>query len=194
MAGVSDRKDTFFKKLVSKFANILRKSLTGENIHDSGCTLRVYRKECVKDLDLYGEMHRYIPAMLTWRGFKVGEQKVTHHERRHGQTKYNWMRLGKGFLDLIVVAFWQRYAFRPVHIFGLLGFVLVSIGAVIVSYLVLDKLLSGASLEDRPLFVSAIVLVVIGVQFITVGILADIMIKIYFGQNGRKNYLVEKVV
>lgn len=188
------RKDKFFKKIISRFANNLRRRLTGETIHDSGCTLRVYRKECVKDLDLYGEMHRYIPAMLTWRGYKVGEQRVIHHERRHGKTKYNWTRLSKGFLDLVVVAFWQRYSSRPVHIFGVLGFILAVVGGVIVSYLTLEKLIFGASLADRPLFISSILMTIMGVQFVTIGILADIMVKVYFSQNERKNYLVEEVV
>ena len=187
------RKDKFLKKTTSRFANRLRRRLTGETIHDSGCTLRVYRKECVRDLDLYGEMHRYIPAMLTWRGYKVGELRVIHHERLHGETKYNWTRLGKGFLDLVVVAFWQRYSFRPVHIFGVLGFILVVLGGGIVSYLTLEKLIFGTSLADRPLFISSILMAIMGVQFITTGILADIMVKIYFGQNERKSYLVERV-
>lgn len=188
------RMDKIHKKLLSRFANGLRRRLTGEAIHDSGCTLRVYRKESVRDLDLYGEMHRYLPALLVWRGFKVGEHKVAHHDRLHGQTKYNWRRLTRGFFDLVVVAFWQRYSFRPVHIFGVLGLVLFAAGGAIVIYLVLEKLLLGMQLADRPLFISSILMAVMGVQFITTGILADIMVKIYFGQKERKNYLVERVV
>ncbi len=188
------RQDKFHKKILSRFANGLRRKLTGESIHDSGCTLRVYRKESVRDLDLYGEMHRYIPALLTWRGFKVGEHRVVHHERYRGQTKYNWRRLTRGFFDLVVVAFWQRYSFRPVHIFGILGGILAAAGGAIVTYLVGEKLIFGAQLADRPLFISSILMAIMGVQFITTGILADIMVKIYYGQNGRKNYLVERVV
>ena len=188
------RQDKFHKKILSRFANGLRRNLTGESIHDSGCTLRVYRKESVRDLDLYGEMHRYIPALLTWRGFKVDEHKVVHHERYRGQTKYNWRRLTRGFFDLVVVAFWQRYSFRPVHIFGILGGILAAVGGAIVTYLVGEKLIFGAQLADRPLFISSILMAIMGVQFITTGILADIMVKIYYGQNGRKNYLVERVV
>jgi glycosyltransferase involved in cell wall biosynthesis len=188
------RQDKFHKKILSRFANGLRRNLTGESIHDSGCTLRVYRKESVRDLDLYGEMHRYIPALLTWRGFKVDEHKVVHHERYRGQTKYNWRRLTRGFFDLVVVAFWQRYSFRPVHIFGILGGILAAVGGIVVTYLVAEKMIFGAQLADRPLFISSILMAIMGVQFITTGILADIMVKIYYGQNGRKNYLVERVV
>jgi len=188
------RRDKLHKKIMSRFANGLRRRLTGETIHDSGCTLRVYRKESVRDLDLYGEMHRYIPALLTWRGFMVGEHKVVHHKRYRGQTKYNWRRLTRGFFDLMVVAFWQRYSFRPVHIFGILGFILAAVGGVIVAYLILEKFIVGAQLADRPLFISSILMAIMGVQFITTGILADIMVKIYYGQKERKNYLVENVV
>jgi glycosyltransferase involved in cell wall biosynthesis len=188
------RQDKFHKKILSRFANGLRRKLTGESIHDSGCTLRVYRKESVRDLDLYGEMHRYIPALLTWRGFKVGEHKVVHHERYRGQTKYNWRRLTRGFFDLVVVAFWQRYSFRPVHIFGIFGAILAAVGGIVATYLIGEKLIFGAQLADRPLFISSILMAIMGVQFITTGILADIMVKIYYGQNGRKNYLVERVV
>lgn len=188
------RQDKRHKKILSRFANGLRRKLTGETIHDSGCTLRVYRKESVRDLDLYGEMHRYIPALLTWKGFKVGEHRVVHHERYRGQTKYNWRRLTRGFFDLVVVAFWQRYSFRPVHIFGILGIILAAVGGIVVTYLVGEKLIFGTQLADRPLFISSILMAIMGVQFITTGILADIMVKIYYGQKERKNYLVEKVV
>lgn len=189
-----DRKDPFAKRIISKLANSMRKKLTGETIHDSGCTLRGYKKECVKDLDLFGEMHRFIPAMLTWRGYKVGEIKVNHYERKHGETKYNWKRLIKGFLDLLVISFWQRYSFRPVHIFGTFGIILCALGGAISLYLVLQRLLLGISLGDRPIFVVSIMLVVVGIQFVTFGILADILIKIYFNQGNRKSYLIETMI
>lgn len=189
-----NRKDPFFKKIISRFANFLRSNLTGETIHDSGCTLRVYKSDSVKDLDLYGEMHRFIPAMLLWRGFKIGEMKVSHHERIHGTTKYNWRRIIKGFLDLIVVTFWQKYSFRPVHAFGIMGLILIFLGGLISIYLMLQKLFLGINLQDRPIFFVSIMLAVIGIQFVTFGILADIMMKIYFSQNNRKNYLIESVI
>lgn len=189
-----DRKDPIFKKFFSRFANFLRNNFTGETIHDSGCTLRVYKSDCIKDIDLYGEMHRFIPAMLAWRGFKVGETKVRHHERKHGKTKYDWKRIIKGFLDLIVITFWQKYSFRPVHAFGVIGMILMVLGGMISAYLVLQKLFFGISLQDRPIFIVSIMLAMIGIQFVTFGILADIMIKIYFSQNNRKNYLIESIL
>ena len=189
-----DRADSKLKKLFSRIANRLRRSFTDENIHDSGCTLRAYKKECIADLELYGEMHRYIPALLLWKGYKIGEVKVRHHERKYGTTKYSWKRIIKGFLDLIVVTFWQKFSARPIHIFGGLGLVLSVVGGVISLYLVISKLFFGRILSDRPLFMVAIFMVLIGIQFVVTGVLADIMLKVYYGQKERKPYLVEVVV
>ena len=190
----ADRNDPLPKKMLSKVANFIRQNITSEFIHDSGCTFRAYKNECVKDLELYGELHRYIPAMLFWKGYKIGEVKVQHHSRKYGYTKYNWQRLIKGFLDLIVISFWQKYAVRPIHVFGGLGMVLSGFGAVIGSWMGIQRLFFGGSLADRPMFLLAILMTIIGVQFIVSGILADIMLKVYYGQNDRKNYLIEKVV
>ncbi len=190
----ADRKDPFSKKISSKFANFLRKMTTGEKIHDSGCTFRAYRNGCVKGLDLYGEIHRYIPAMLLWKGYKIGEAKVKHHPRKYGVTKYGLLRLGKGLLDLIVISFWQRYSVRPIHVFGGLGLLLGISGTLLGSYMGIERLFFGRGLSDRPLFLLAILMIIIGVQFVASGILADIMCKLYYGQNERKNYLVERVV
>jgi glycosyltransferase involved in cell wall biosynthesis len=189
-----DRADTMLKKLFSKIANGLRRRFTDEDIHDSGCTLRAYKKECRADLELYGEMHRYIPALLLWKGYKIGEVKVRHHERKHGTTKYSWKRVVKGFLDLIVVTFWQRFSARPIHVFGGLGLVLSLVGLVVSLYLVIQRLFFGMGLADRPLFMVSIFMVLVGVQFIVTGVLADIMLKVYYGQKERKNYLIEAVV
>lgn len=184
------RKDNFSKKINSKFANCLRKKLTSEKVHDSGCTLRAYKKECVKDLELYGELHRYIPAMLGWKGYRIGEIKSNHRERKYGTSKYGWRRLFRGFLDLLVVTFWERYSVRPIHIFGGAGLVFGFVGFAISMYLGVMRLVYGVGLSDRPLFLVGIFLIIVGVQFLATGILADILLKIYYGQNGRKNYLI----
>lgn len=190
----ADRKDPITKKITSKFANFLRKMTTGEVIHDSGCTFRAYRTESVKGLDLYGETHRYIPAMMLWRGYRIGEEKVKHHPRKFGKTKYGLWRIAKGFLDLIVISFWQKYSVRPIHVFGGLGLLLGISGTLIGGYMGIERLFFGESLSDRPLFLLAVLMIIIGVQFIVSGILADIMLKVYYGQNERKNYLSEKVI
>nr|QNO41764.1 undecaprenyl-phosphate 4-deoxy-4-formamido-L-arabinose transferase [Methanosarcinales archaeon ANME-2c ERB4]QNO42741.1 undecaprenyl-phosphate 4-deoxy-4-formamido-L-arabinose transferase [Methanosarcinales archaeon ANME-2c ERB4] len=189
-----DRADSVLKKAFSRMANRLRRRFTAEDIHDSGCTLRVYKKECLYDLELYGEMHRYIPALLLWKGYKIGEAKVRHHKRMYGKTKYTWKRVVKGFLDLTVVIFWQKFSARPIHIFGGLGLVLSIVGGIVGLYLVISRLFFGVSLTDRPLFMVAIFMVVIGSQFVVSGVLADIMLKVYYGLNERKQYLVEAMV
>jgi len=190
----ADRKDTVSKKAFSKIANFIRRNITGDFIHDSGCTFRAYRNECVKNLELYGEIHRYIPAMLLWKGYRIGEVKVKHHQRKYGVTKYNWRRIAKGFLDLIVISFWQKYSVRPIHVFGGLGLLLSASGSLLGGYIGIERLFFGRALSDRPLFLLAVLMVIIGMQFVVSGILADIMIKVYYGQNERKNYLIEKVV
>ncbi len=189
----ADRKDPLLKKIFSKLANLVRRNITSEFIHDSGCTFRAYRNGCVKSLDLYGETHRYIPAMLLWRGYRIGEVKVKHNSRKYGKTKYGWQRLFKGFLDLIVITFWQKYSVRPIHIFGGLGLALSFLGMMIGGYLGIQRVFFGSGLSERPLFLLAILMVIIGIQFIVSGIMADIMLKVYYGQNGRRNYLVENV-
>jgi hypothetical protein len=189
-----NRHDSISKRFFSKLANRLRKSFTGETIHDSGCTLRVYRAECVKDLELFGELHRYIPAILQWKGYHIGELPVNHRERASGQTKYSWSRLVKGFLDLIVITFWKKYSARPMHIFGGSGLILGFAGLLITGYLILEKVLYGISLSARPLFLIGILLIIIGIQFIASGLMADIMLRIYYGQNQRKSYLIEKII
>jgi len=189
-----NRQDPFFKKIFSGFANSFRACLTGETIHDSGCTLRVYKQEAVKNIELFGELHRYIPAILLWEGYKIGEVKTNHRERAFGKSKYNWNRLIKGFLDLLVIAFWQKYSVRPMHIFGGAGLIIGGIGFIIAFYLGVSRIIFGTGLTDRPLFLVALVLLVLGVQFIALGIIADILLRIYYGQNVRKNYLIDETV
>jgi glycosyltransferase involved in cell wall biosynthesis len=187
-----DRKDTLSKRIFSKIANTMRRVLTGERLHDSGCSLKAYKKECLQDLDLYGEMHRFIPAFLTWRGFRIGEIKVKHHKRRYGKTKYNVIRVIKGFLDLLLIVFWQRYSARPIHLFGGIGLVMNFSGFLIGLYLLYIKLIFGQSIANRPILLLGILMIILGVQFIIFGILADIVMKVY--HKDRKNYYIEKVI
>ncbi|MFA6363346.1 glycosyltransferase family 2 protein [Methanoregula sp.] len=189
-----NRKDPFFKKIFSLFANSFRAYLTGETIHDSGCTLRVYKQEAVKDIELNGELHRYIPALLLWKGYRIGEVKTNHRLREFGKSKYTWKRLTKGFLDLLVIAFWQKYSVRPMHIFGGSGLIIGGIGLLLSLYLGLSRILFGTGLTDRPLFLVALVLLVVGIQFVALGIIADILLRIYYGQNERKNYLIDEII
>lgn len=186
------RKDPLSKKLFSKAANIFRKMVTGETIHDSGCTLKAYKKECFNDLNLFGEMHRYIPALLMWKGFKIGEVKVNHRPRTHGKTKYRMSRIFRGALDLLVVVFWQRYSTRPIHLFGGLGILSMLAGIISGAYLTIMKFAYGASIANRPLLLLTILLILLGVQFIVFGFLADILIKVYYKDS--RNYSIEKII
>jgi len=188
------RKDSILKRGFSRFSNWLRRRWTGESIHDSGCSLRAYKNGCLKDLELYGEMHRYIPALLSWKGHKIGEVKVRHRPRIQGKTKYDWQRLPKGLLDLLLVTFWQKYSLRPMHIFGASGLLLAIAGIVLGGYLGVQRIFFGVSLADRPLLLLAILMLIVGIQFVVFGVLADIMIRVYYGQSGRKNYVIEKVI
>jgi len=186
------RKDPLLKHIISRGANLLRKIIINDKIHDSGCTLKAFKKECFDNLDLYGEMHRFIPSLLEWQGFRVTEIAVKHHKRRYGKTKYTISRVIKGFLDMIVVKFWVKYSSRPTHLFGGIGLLMTFLGIATGFYLSIRKILDyhHYSLSNRPLLLLAILLVILGVQFVVSGLLADIMVKTYYGQ--RKPYDIEK--
>jgi len=184
----ADRKDPFLtKKIPSKISNWLTRRLTGVDIHDFGCTLKAYRGEVLKDVKLYGEMHRFIPAIVSWKGFKVSEIPVEHHSRKFGKTKYGTWRIMKGFLDLLVVTFWQKYSTRPIHLFGGLGLLLSFSGFLIGLYLSIIKFFYHQGISNRPLLLLGILIIILGVQFIIFGLLADIMIKIYYQEERQYN-------
>jgi len=189
-----NRKDPITKKMPSFLSNFIARYLTDVNIHDFGCTLKAYKREVLTDLELYGETHRYILALVAWKGFKIGEIKAGHHPRKKGKTKYGWKRFVKGILDLILVTFWQRYSARPIHIFGGLGLLLAFFGILLSGYLGFKKIFFGYPLSDRPALFLAVLTIIIGLQFIVTGVLADIMLKIYYGQGLRRNYSIEKTL
>jgi len=188
------RKDPFSKKILSKFANLLRRIVTKENVHDSGCSLKAYKRECFADLNLYGEMHRYIPAILQWKGFKIGEVKVHHRLRKYGKTKYTLTRVLKGFLDLLVVKFWMQYSSRPMHLFGTIGIFSFLLGIITSVYLTIMKFLYHQSLANRPLLLLAILLMIMGIQFIIFGFLGDMLMKIYYDRKEETNYSIKQVL
>jgi glycosyltransferase involved in cell wall biosynthesis len=188
------RKDPLLrKKIPSKISNFLARKLTGVEIHDSGCALKAYKKEALKNIELYGEMHRFIPAIVAWKGYKVSEVTVFHHPRKFGKTKYGLWRIMKGFLDLLVVVFWRKYSTRPIHLFGALGILMGLLGFIISFYLTMMKILYNQSLTNRPLLLLGILLIILGVQFIIFGLLADIMIRVYYSKE-EKPYDVERTL
>lgn len=188
-----DRKDPFIsKKLPSSISNMLSRWLTGLKIHDFNCGLKAYRKECLNDIELYGEMHRYIPAILAWKGYKVGEVKVKHHPRKYGKSKYGMKRLARGLFDLINFKFWAGYSTRPLHLFGGAGVAMFIAGFLIDLYLVFLKLLYGEKLSERPLLLLGTLLMIIGFQTFMTGFLAEIMIRNYYSSTNKKIYVIKE--
>ncbi|MFH1559089.1 MAG: glycosyltransferase [Patescibacteria group bacterium] len=186
------RRDPFSKKIISRGADFLRKFLINDGIHDSGCTLKAYRRKCFSDVDLFGEMHRFIPAILKIQGFEVSEVEVVHHPRKNGQTKYNWTRTVKGFLDMISVWFWKKYANRPLHLFGSMGIFLSSLGFMLMIALLVLRLFYGIALSDKIWPMIAVFLILAGLQLLISGLMADIAVKNYY--NGqRKNYSIKSI-
>ncbi|NTW13574.1 MAG: glycosyltransferase family 2 protein [Candidatus Moranbacteria bacterium] len=188
------RKDSLAKKIFSRTANLLRGFLIKDGIHDSGCSLKAYRRECFEGVDLFGEMHRFIPAMLQLDGFRVTEVKVSHHARVHGKTKYNWKRGVKGFVDMVFLWYWRKYSYRSLHLFGGTGLISVFLGSVILIWMFVDKAFFGASLSDRIWPLVGTLLILVGVQLFVFGILVDISVKVYYRQRGRMNYSIREII
>ena len=188
------RKDSLMKKFTSRGANFLRGIIVKDNIHDSGCSLKIYRRECFDHINLYGEMHRFIPALLKIKGFTVGEIVVNHRPRTSGVTKYNWKRTIKGFVDMIALWFWGKFSSRPLHIFGATGLVFLFIGF-LCGLWSLGLFLSGAKMSNNimpPLL--TIFFMVIGLMMFVFGLMSDIMLKTYHGLGIDSTYNIKEVV
>jgi glycosyltransferase involved in cell wall biosynthesis len=187
-----NRKDPgLSKKIPSKMSNKLARYITGLPLHDFGCTLKAYRKEALEDVELYGEMHRYIPALVAWQGYSVTELKVEHRARTRGQTKYGASRLLRGFLDLMNIRFWSKYSTRPLHFFGWMGAISFIIGFLIGLYKLVLRFTINDPLEAGPMLIFAVMMVILGVQFIMFGFLGEIMIRTYY-QGKKKIYNVKE--
>jgi hypothetical protein len=167
--------------------------LVEDNIHDSGCSLKAYRRECFKDVDLFGEMHRFMPAILQFDGYKVGEIKVSHRPRIHGETKYNWKRGVKGILDMVSIWFWRKYSSRPVHLFGGGGILFSFIGFAILIWMLIEKIFFGASLSEKIWPLIGVFMIMVGIQLFIFGLLADILLKNYYKSRGTMNYSIKEI-
>jgi len=188
-----ERKDPLTKRVPSKIYNWLASKLTGVKLHDFGCTFKTMRREVVKNLRLYGEMHRYIEALASEMGVRIAEIKVRHYPRKHGKTKYGASRILKGFLDLLTVKFLLSYSTRPLHLFGIPGLILTALGVITGGYLTFQWFM-GASIWGRPLLLLAILLVIVGVQFVAIGLLAEIIARSYYESTGKKIYYVKEIL
>jgi len=169
------RYDPITKTIPSKFFNFVTSKVSGIRLHDFNCGLKLYRREVVKYLQVYGEMHRYLPALAKWGGFKVTEVPVAHHPRRYGKSKFGFSRFVKGFLDLLTVWFTNRYLKRPLHFFGTIGTLFVLSGLVIDGYLTVEWFLGITYLTNRPLALFGVALIIVGVQLISMGLLGEMI-------------------
>jgi len=182
-----NRKDTFMKKFVSRGANVLRKMIINDNIHDSGCSLKVYRKECFDGINLYGEMHRFIPALLTIRGYRIGEMVVSHRPRIGGRTKYNWKRTFKGFIDMLAIRFWSRFSTRPLHLFGTLGILFIFCSLITGIFTFID-FMKGLGMSETALPVLTTFLFLGGLQMFFTGLISDILMRNYYESGDKPGY------
>lgn len=169
------RQDPITKTIPSRFFNLVTRWVTGIRLHDFNCGLKVYRREVIEEIELFGELHRYVPLLAQWKGYnRIGEKPVRHHKRKYGRTKFGLSRFINGFLDLMTLMLVDRYMSRPMHFFGTLGVLSLVTGGVINLYLFWIKVFDGQSLADRPLLFLGILLVVVGVQFFSIGFLGEI--------------------
>ena len=188
------RQDGLFLRLIpSKIANKLIGYTTDVKLHDYGCSLKAFRWDIVKQLSMYGEMHRFIPAIASWVGARIAEVKVNHRARTAGVSKYGISRTFRVILDLITVKFMMNYSARPLQFFGAIGLVSTSLGILIGLYLTIQKLFFAVGIGDRPLLLLAVLLVFIGLQFITSGLLAEMMTRTYHESQDKPTYTIRKI-
>jgi len=171
------RHDPISKTIPSRFFNYITSLMSGVRLHDFNCGLKGYTLEVVKSLEVYGEMHRYLPALAHWDGFKVTEIPVQHHPRVYGYSKFGFSRFFKGFLDLLTVLFTTRYVKRPLHLFGTIGTLFTLSGFTINGYLTLSWFIDNISLSNRPLMLFGVALIIVGVQLVSVGLLGELIVK-----------------
>lgn len=189
-----NRKDTFVKRFVSRGANLLRYLLVHDGIHDSGCSLKVYRRECFQNMSLYGEQHRFIPALLKIKGFTVGEVIVNHRPRTSGRTKYNWHRTVKGFVDMISVWFWNKYASRPLHLLGGVGIIFIVLGTGCGIWSVVLFCLNYKMSNNMIPPILTVFFMIMGVLMFVFGLMSEILMRIYFGASVDVPYSIKEVV
>lgn len=187
------RKDPPGKRLASRAARTLRNLLINDGIHDSGCTLKAYRADCFEDLELYGELHRFIPGMLLWSGRRITEIEVNHRPRTTGRTKYGWKRGIKGALDMIAVWFWRKFAQRPQHLFGGIGLLLLASGLVLTGTLAVLRAVGRIQLSTSILPLGGFFLILTGVQLLAFGLVSDVLFRTHHRVQGRPPYRVQSI-
>lgn len=190
-----NRKDKLFsRRMPSVIANRLISRLFGVSLHDYGCTLKAYRKEVLENVELYGEMHRYIPAVASWMGISVAEIEVNHHPRKFGKAKYGISRTFRVILDLITIKFLLTYSKKPMQIFGLTGVIATVIGTGVTIWLIVERLFFEQPLATRPLFTLSISVIFVGIQLITMGLLGEIIMRTYHESTGKQTYIIKEIL
>ncbi len=189
------RKDPFLsRRLPSIMANWLISKVTGVNLHDYGCSLKAYKRDVIKNLKLYGEMHRFIPAVASWYGVRIAEVETEHHPRVRGKSKYGISRTMKVVLDLITVKFLQSFSTKPLQFFGPIGLASGMLGFLISAYLTIEKLVAGKDIGGRPLLMLGSLLIIVGIQFIGMGLLGEMMVRVYHETQKKPIYVIKKVI
>ncbi len=191
----AERKDPFLsRRLPSYISNWLISFFTGVKLHDYGCTLKAYRREIAKDIRLYGEMHRFLPALASWVGASIYEVKVSHRPRKYGKSKYGFSRINRGFLDLLTVKFLLSFAARPIQIFGKFGLISIFLGFICGIILVVMKVVSRVDITGNPFLYLSILFLLIGGQFISMGLLGEIISRTYHESQNKSIYFVKEVL
>ncbi|OGW54164.1 MAG: glycosyl transferase [Nitrospirae bacterium RBG_13_43_8] len=190
-----NRKDPFFsRRLPSLMANWLISNVTGVKLHDYGCSLKAYRRDVIKNLKLYGEMHRFIPAVASWYGVRVAEVEVAHHPRLKGRSKYGISRTIKVVLDLITVKFLQSFSTKPIQFFGPIGVMCGFLGFLLSLYLAVDKIFLGHQIGGRPLLLLGALLIIVGIQLIGMGLLGEMLVRVYHESQRKPTYVIKKIL
>ena len=189
-----ERQDEPKRVFLSKVANKLISKITKVELHDYGCSLKAYRADIAKNLHMYGEMHRFIPALANIYGAKIAEIPVRHHPRKFGRSKYNLSRTFRVIVDLILVYFMQKFMTRPMHFFGIIGFFLAFLGFLIDGYLAVEKLFFGMSIGHRPLLLLGVLLILTGVNLLGIGIISEILTRIYYESQNKKIYTIKTIL
>ncbi len=189
------RKDPFFtRRFPSIAANWLISKVTGVKLHDYGCSLKAYRRDVIKNLKLYGEMHRFIPAVASWYGVRIAEVETVHYPRLRGKSKYGISRTIKVVLDLITVKFLQSFSTKPIQFFGPIGILSGLFGFLISLYLAIDKLFFGRDIGGRPLLLLGALLIIVGIQLIGMGLLGEMLVRVYHESQRKPIYVIKKIL
>jgi glycosyltransferase involved in cell wall biosynthesis len=190
-----DRQDTYLtRKLPSQLANGLISRITKVKLHDYGCTLKAFRREVIENIRLYGEMHRFIPAIASWMGVSIAEVPVNHRPRRAGVSKYGLSRTVRVVLDLITVKFLLSYATRPIQIFGLWGLAAGGLGSLLAFYYAVQRLFLGVPLGNKPGLLLAVLLILVGVQLVCIGLIGEMQVRTYYETQQKPTYTVRQVL